>query len=149
MQTGERPKRQTVSFRTAVGLHGTHTTHDQNAFAVKACETFRIQGVKGLAQPCIEKNSPLLSHGTFVKNSRHDKTPRLPGSRSKSSSPVTQKIRAEVTDRSHLHNFFCDNFTFFANSLLPNFPDISICNKSDLMIAFDSSAQASLNLVSN
>jgi hypothetical protein len=67
MQTGECPKRQTVSLRTAVGLHGIHTTHDQNAFAVKACETFQAGAVKGLAQPGVEKNSSPARHGTFIK----------------------------------------------------------------------------------
>jgi hypothetical protein len=36
-----------------------------------------------------------------------------------------------------LGNYFRDNVTFFANSLLPNFQGISICNNSDLIIAFD------------
>jgi hypothetical protein len=34
-----------------------------------------------------------------------------------------------------------DNFTLLTNSHLPNFADISICNKTDLIIAFDSSAR--------
>jgi hypothetical protein len=46
-------------------------------------------------------------------------------------------------------NYFRDHFTFFANSPLPNFADISICNKSDLIIAFYSSAQATLMRVNN
>jgi hypothetical protein len=149
MQTGECPKRQTVSFRTAVGLHGVHTTHDQNAFAVKACETFLIQSVKSFSQPCIEKNSSILDHGTFIKKSKHDKTQRLRGLQPKTASLSEQKARAEVAARSHLHNFFCDDFTFFANSPLPNFLDISICNKSDLIIAFDSSARDVLTLAGN
>lgn len=43
---------------------------------------------------------------------------------------------------SGLHEKFDDYFTFFANSVLPNFPDISVCNKSDLIMAFDNSARA-------
>jgi hypothetical protein len=79
MQTGEGPKRQTVNLRIAVGLHGIHTTHDQNAFAVKACETFQTGTVKGVAQPGIEKNSSPERHGTFSRNQKHATGPDLRG----------------------------------------------------------------------
>jgi hypothetical protein len=75
----ERPKRQTVSFRTVVGLHGGHTTHDQNAFVVKACETFQIPGVNGLAQPGVEKNSSPFRRGTFNEKPKHRQYPVFTG----------------------------------------------------------------------
>jgi len=54
-----------------------------------------------------------------------------------------------VFDPGRYQRYFRDDFTFFANSLLPNFADISICNKSDLIIAFDSSARVALMPASN
>jgi hypothetical protein len=47
-----------------------------------------------------------------------------------------------MTSKARCGRYFRDDFTFFANSLLPNFIDISICNRSDLIIAFDNSSQA-------
>jgi hypothetical protein len=79
MQTDEGPKRQTMRLRTVVGLHGPHTTHDQNAFAVKACETFMAGAVKNPAQHAVEKISSPRGRGTFVKKPIHDETQRLRG----------------------------------------------------------------------
>lgn len=149
MQTGECPKRQTVSFRTAVGLHGFHTTHDQNAFAVKACETFKERGVKGLAQPGSEKNSCFFACGTFPKKTIHSETPDFIGLRLSDVSILCTRSRLKRVLCRDFTGYFRDRVTFFANSLLPNLRDISICNKSDLIIAFYSSAQAFLMLASN